>query len=30
MPEKCTASDCPVNARVDALEPEVKQLKGGA
>ena len=30
MPEKCTASDCPVNARVDALEKEFDRYRGNS
>ena len=30
MPDKCTASDCPVNARVDALEKEFDRYRGNS
>lgn len=30
MPEKCNAGDCPVNARVDALEKEFDRYRGNS
>ena len=30
MPEKCTAGDCPVSARVDALEKEFDRYRGNS
>ncbi len=30
MPEKCTAGDCPVSARVDALEKEFDRHRGNS
>ena len=30
MPEKCNAGDCPVNARVDALEKEFDRHRGNS